>query len=229
MKSGTESDDNSSHVVLLREGIGRRRRERRHMGLVNRVVQTSSTMFLRLRLRGGGTCGPDVKAHGFAIVTVVPGSKIEVGARTSLVSRSSLTALGVPRPVILRTITSDATITIGADCGLSGAVVVAAGSVTIGERCLLGSGVVVADTDFHSVDSVPRRYSTLPPWDPKHAVVIGDDVFLGAGVIVLKGVHVGRGSVVGAGSVVTSDVPPYSVAAGNPAVLVRQLRGSKDE
>jgi len=56
--------------------------------------------------------------------------------------------------------------------------------------------------------------------------VIDDDVWLGAGVIVLNGVTIGRGAVIGAGAVVTKDVPPYSVAVGVPAVVVRR-RGEK--
>jgi len=58
-------------------------------------------------------------------------------------------------------------------------------------------------------------------------VRIDDDVWIGAGAFVLRGVTVGKGGIVAAGSVVTRDVPPYSVVAGNPAVVVREL--SPDE
>lgn len=52
-------------------------------------------------------------------------------------------------------------------------------------------------------------------------IVIGNDVWIGAGAIILKGVTVGDGAVVGAGSVVTKDVPPYAVVGGIPAKLIR--------
>jgi acetyltransferase-like isoleucine patch superfamily enzyme len=55
-------------------------------------------------------------------------------------------------------------------------------------------------------------------------IVIEDDVWLAAGAIVLDGAHVGRGSVVGAGAVVTGDLPPYSVAVGSPAKVIRDRR-----
>jgi acetyltransferase-like isoleucine patch superfamily enzyme len=55
-------------------------------------------------------------------------------------------------------------------------------------------------------------------------IVIEDDVFIGARVIVTKGVLIGRGAVVGAGAVVTKDVPPFSVVAGNPAKVIRYLK-----
>jgi virginiamycin A acetyltransferase len=52
-------------------------------------------------------------------------------------------------------------------------------------------------------------------------VVIEDDVWLGYNVTVLPGVTIGQGSVIGAGSVVTSDIPPYTVAVGNPAKVIK--------
>ena len=52
-------------------------------------------------------------------------------------------------------------------------------------------------------------------------IVISDDVWIGAQVIILAGVTLGRGAVVGAGAVVAKDVPAYAVAAGNPAVIIR--------
>ncbi|WP_199520746.1 DapH/DapD/GlmU-related protein [Pseudomonas lactis] len=54
-------------------------------------------------------------------------------------------------------------------------------------------------------------------------MVIEDDVWIGEKVAILKGVTVGKGSVIGAGAVVTKDVPPYSVAAGIPARILKTL------
>jgi acetyltransferase-like isoleucine patch superfamily enzyme len=54
-------------------------------------------------------------------------------------------------------------------------------------------------------------------------VVIGDNVFIGAGCLILKGVTIGEGCTVGAGSVVTGDLAPKSVCAGNPARVIREL------
>ena len=58
-------------------------------------------------------------------------------------------------------------------------------------------------------------------------IVIEDDVWLGMGVRVMDGVRIGRGSVVGANSVVTRDVPPYSVAVGAPARVIRKRTGEE--
>ncbi len=64
--------------------------------------------------------------------------------------------------------------------------------------------------------------STRPDAEP---ITIGDDVWLGGGVIVLPGVTIGENTVVGAGAVVTRDLPANVVAVGNPARVVRTLDG----
>jgi acetyltransferase-like isoleucine patch superfamily enzyme len=52
--------------------------------------------------------------------------------------------------------------------------------------------------------------------------VIEDGVWLGCGVTVLRGLRIGKGSVIGAGSVITNDIPPYSIAVGIPAKVIRK-------
>ena len=54
-------------------------------------------------------------------------------------------------------------------------------------------------------------------------VNIGDDVWIGAGAIILNGVNIGEGAVIGAGSVVTKDVGAYEIVAGNPARVIRKI------
>lgn len=98
----------------------------------------------------------------------------------------------------------------------NGAVMISDGpGIAIGRDCLVGPSVQIYDTDFHPIDR-----STRDGTAQKGAVRIGDQVFIGAGVTICKGVSIGDGSVVGAGSVVTSDIPPNSVAAGNPCRVI---------
>ncbi len=52
-------------------------------------------------------------------------------------------------------------------------------------------------------------------------IVVGDDVWLGYGAIILPGVTIGDGAIIGAGTVVTKDVPPYAIVGGNPAKVIR--------
>jgi acetyltransferase-like isoleucine patch superfamily enzyme len=86
----------------------------------------------------------------------------------------------------------------------------ASGGVTI------GSGVLIA---AHAVITSREHPTALPRYGvTKDApVVIEDDVWIGAGAIVLPGVTIGRGAIVGAGAVVTGDVPPFTIAGGVPA------------
>jgi maltose O-acetyltransferase len=58
---------------------------------------------------------------------------------------------------------------------------------------------------------------------PIKAVIIEDNVWIGARVIILPGVTIGKGSTIGAGAVVSKNIPPYSVAVGNPARVVKSL------
>lgn len=88
--------------------------------------------------------------------------------------------------------------------------------VMMGPRCILLS----SSHAFASVDVPMNRQGFLDD----RPIVIEDDVWVGAGTIVLPGVRIGTGSIVGAGSVVTNDVPPRTVVAGNPARVVRSRR-----
>ena len=98
-----------------------------------------------------------------------------------------------------------------------GASICAYQSIRIGDRCTVGTYVIITDNDQH--DLLDR--SKLPPSKP---VTVEDDVWIGDRVIILKGVTIGSRSVIGAGSVVTRAVPPDSIAAGNPAKVLRQIR-----
>lgn len=100
-------------------------------------------------------------------------------------------------------------------------------SVTFGERVLVGPELHVADSNSHQLD-VPNR---AKPDDNPRPVVVGDDVFIGSRVTLLKGVRIGRGCIVSAGAVVTSNfvAPDYSVVAGNPARIVGRVPGAPEE
>jgi acetyltransferase-like isoleucine patch superfamily enzyme len=107
---------------------------------------------------------------------------------------------------------------IGHDCSFG-----VAGSVRIGKHCLLATRVRVSDFDGHPLDAGRRRAKEPTPPEGIRPVVIGDDVWVGAGAVILKGVTIGDRSIVGAGAVVTRDVPPDVVVAGNPAGVVKKL------
>ncbi|MCW8382179.1 sugar O-acetyltransferase [Streptomyces justiciae] len=91
-------------------------------------------------------------------------------------------------------------------------------AITIGEDCQIGPNVQLL-TPTHPLEPQPRRDKL----EAARPITIGDNVWLGGGVIVLPGVSIGDNSVIGAGAVVTKDIPAGVVAVGNPARPTRSL------
>jgi maltose O-acetyltransferase len=92
--------------------------------------------------------------------------------------------------------------------------------ITIGDRTQIGPSVQLL-TPTHPLEPRPRRDG----WESAEPITIGDNVWLGGGVIVCPGVTIGDDTVVGAGAVVTRDLPARVLAVGNPARVVRSLPG----
>ena len=108
----------------------------------------------------------------------------------------------------------------------------------IGERCAIGDR-----TEIHCADSISIGNYVIISWDctildrdyhgtngekeKTNPVIIGDRVWIGCKSIILKGVTIGEGSVVAAGAVVTENVPPFSLVAGNPAKIKKNIKGWK--
>ena len=91
-------------------------------------------------------------------------------------------------------------------------------AITIGDDVLIGPNVQLL-TPTHPVEPDPRR----DKWEAAQPIVIGDNVWLGGGVIVCPGVTIGENSVIGAGAVVTRDIPANVVAVGNSARVIRSI------
>jgi len=92
------------------------------------------------------------------------------------------------------------------------------GGLRIGSRVMIASHVVIT-TRSHPIDLPRYAITEDAPID------IGDDVWIGAGAVILPGVSIGAGAVVAAGAVVSESVAPYTVVAGVPARVIRQVRG----
>ncbi len=98
------------------------------------------------------------------------------------------------------------------------AVLLDTSAIRIGAACQLAPRVQLL-TATHPVDPGPRRAG----WEYSEPITLGDNVWLGGGVIVCPGVTIGDDTVVGAGAVVTRDLPPGVVAVGNPARVLRAI------
>ncbi|HYG49858.1 MAG TPA: acyltransferase [Flavobacteriales bacterium] len=87
--------------------------------------------------------------------------------------------------------------------------------IEIGHDVVISEGVTIRDSDNHVL------MHTIPT-EPTQPIIIGNKVWVGLNVTILKGVTIGEGSVIAAGAVVTKDVPPHSLAGGVPAKIIKE-------
>lgn len=143
------------------------------------------------------------------------GSSIEIGSGTWLHYHCVIRTFG-------------GWIRMGENCSVNPfAILYGHGGLDIGNNVRIAPQVVIAP--MNHVYKVPD----VPIWQQAvtgKGINIEDDVWIGAGAIVLDGVKIGNGAVIGAGAVVTKDIPPYSIAVGVPAKVIkkRELNISKE-
>ena len=117
-----------------------------------------------------------------------------------------------------------AQIAVGAGCFINyDAILLDSASIIIGDNVSIGPRAQLI-TALHPVDDYQARRAG---WESAAPIVLGDNVWLAAGVIVCPGVTIGANSVIGAGSVVIVDIPAGVLAAGNPCRVIRELNGAQ--
>lgn len=141
---------------------------------------------------------------------------------------------------------ANGSVQIGERCYIGGSTFICRSAITIGHNVTIAGGCTIYDHDSHSLDYRDRRQDITDElhdirsgrnfihsknWNVVNSkpIVIEDDAWIGMNCIILKGVTIGRGAVIGAGSVVTKDIPAWSVAAGNPAKVVKKLNITYNE
>jgi acetyltransferase-like isoleucine patch superfamily enzyme len=113
-------------------------------------------------------------------------------------------------------------ISIGDYCLISPGVRISAErSIRIGNNVMLAANVYISDSDWHGI------YNRIRPFRCSKPVILEDNVWLGERVIIGKGVMVGENSIIGAGAVVTRDIPANSIAAGNPARVIKSINPTR--
>jgi acetyltransferase-like isoleucine patch superfamily enzyme len=174
------------------------------LGRVWRAMMTA-VYFLELRVRGvENTSVPGLRGKKPRIRNA---GTMRIGHNLRVLGRVTRTQFSTGPAGVL---------TFGTNVGINeGVSIHAEHEVTIGDEVLIADFVSIADTDFHQMGPGDGIRS-----GPVH---IERNVWLGRNVIVLCGVRIGMNSIIAAGSVVTSDVPPNTVAGGNPARVIREL------
>lgn len=147
--------------------------------------------------------------HGDALAMLREG-RLSVGEHTLL------------EPGVWITGSPQARIAIGSQSFLNlGVMLAAQGRVEIGDHCMLANGCLVTDADHRFDDpKLPVPYQGFRAKGPTR---LGDNVWLGAHVVVTGGVTIGERAVIGANSVVTHDIPAHTIAAGAPARVIRTI------
>ena len=107
-------------------------------------------------------------------------------------------------------------------------------TMTIGKYCSIAAGVQIVLGGNHHIEWIStyafyQELEHFPKWkeinnNSRHRgdIVIGSDVWIGRNSLILSGAQIGDGAVIGAGAVVAGKIPPYSIAVGNPARIIRQ-------
>lgn len=192
--------------------------ERVLASIIPRLRGYLALRFLR-RIYRGFQFGEGARCWGKPLVLMGKGSTITIGDRLWAVSDLRRGGISLYSPCKLRAM-AGAQIIIGDDVGLNGTSICCQERIEIGSGTLIAANVVIVDSDFH-VQWPPTARATCI--DEARPVMIGTNVWIGMGSIVLKGAHIGDNSIVGAGSVVVGAIPANVVAAGNPARVLRQL------
>jgi acetyltransferase-like isoleucine patch superfamily enzyme len=124
-----------------------------------------------------------------------------------------------------------ARIAIGRNSFIGGSLLASASRIDVGDDVLISWGCNIVDHNSHAIGWTQRKqdvrdwYHGIKDWThvAVNPVRICDRTWIGLNVIILKGVEIGEGTVVAAGSVVTKSIPPWSIAAGNPARVIREI------
>lgn len=117
----------------------------------------------------------------------------------------------------------NARLIIGNDSGISNTNIACTLEIRIGNNVNIGFDTTIMDSDFHSTSPTDRLNHTDIINAKSKSIIIHDNVFIGAGCIIMKGVEIGENAVIAAGSIVTSNIPANELWGGNIARKIRDL------
>lgn len=163
-------------------------------------------LMARIYFRSFSKIGYMPSANGKPII--INDGKVFIGDRVRIWSNYNTAKIYVGKKGVLK---------VGDNSRINGAHISVSQNVTIGKNVRISPYTLILDDDFHKIDD---HFGI----GKKMEITIGDNVWIASKVTILKGVNIGEGAVIAAGAVVTKDVPPYTVAAGVPAKIIKKIK-----
>lgn len=185
--------------------------------LINKMLHKFKIILVKIRNRNL-ELGENVKID-FKTNIISCGNKVRLGDNVYLRSKSKFYQAGMPFATTILTDVKGAYVTIGNNTRINGAYIHAQKAIVIGENCVIASGVNIIDTNGHELISTDRTIGRDTPSE----IILGNNVWIGLNVTILKGTKIGNNSVIGAGSVVKGDYQDNALIMGNPAQLIKIL------
>lgn len=173
--------------------------------MVKRLKTIIEMIWLKLR-------HPTVETHGVHYVR--PGTEIVLNSKGKIsIGKWVLTHKRVAFTAI------DGKLTIGENTTFNrNDVIVCRDMISIGNNCSFGPNVCIYDHD-HKYDKEGTKNNGFKI----NPVIIEDNCWVGAGVIILRGTHIGKGCVIGAGSVIKGDIPPFSLVKADRKLKIQEI------
>jgi acetyltransferase-like isoleucine patch superfamily enzyme len=162
----------------------------------------------------GVEIGSNCQFRGWSSFLMVDDSTVKINKNCRFNSTTTSNRIGINHKCMISTLQKGAYLEIGSDSGFSGVSIGCFKKIIIGNNVRVGANVLITDSDWHLEDS---RVS-----DPK-PIYIGNNVWLGYGVVVMKGVTIGDNTIIGINSVVTKDIPSNVIAVGNPCKVIKTI------
>lgn len=169
--------------------------------------------FIMMLMRMRGIEISNCRFYGSVCFMRAKNTRFSIGQHCTFRNTAESNQIGVNHKCIFSTQQEGANLSIGENCGFSGTTIGCFKEITLGKNVRCGANTLITDSDWHLDD--PRSGESKP-------VHIGDNVWLGYGVVVMKGVTIGENSVIGLNSIVTKNIPANCIAAGSPCKIIKQ-------
>lgn len=198
--------------------VGKIIKKQRYLRLM--AIGKLSTLFMQVVFTIKGVqYGKGLLCWATTYVVRHPNSTIVIANGVAFRSDKKSNPIGIRGNCILSTHSNAALIEIGSGSGFSGTSIGAMEKIIIGKDVFCGANTLITDFDWHGIQPELRKTSS----GESRPVIVGNNVFIGYGSIILKGVTIGDNAVIGANSVVTKSIPANVIAGGNPCKVIKNL------